>query len=468
MQAAVCEALKKSELGSIDRAAKIDPRDVVWASDDLCFIGCGSQTNYPGIRYALGQDLFKSRRIAVVRDIFDRDPEHETLDRVLRLVTDDVTVVLAVAFEELTRRLVNEYITGEDGSYALHRHDINLVAFLHENGFRVVEAASVARLRSFHPSDVPVQQSTNHVIMVAPTAFEAAIERAKEQGILRAHPAYRGMTVPQIQSRVLQEFSNLVTLVRERAGVQVHLFSHERYHDTPDAVFPNNWFSTHTNLEVGECTLVIYPLSKPERRKERRPEFRNRLNGFRRYTHVLDLTGLEAEGLFLEGTGSLVLDRIHHVAYVALSERAQEKAARQWCDAMQYELVTMRAKNVHGEPVLHTDEMLTVGTSVAIVCAEAIEESAEREAVLARLVRTHDVVQITKEQMASFCGAAIELEDWRGRPALFLSSAAHAALTSEQREKLEQHATGGLLHTPLDTLEVIGGGSARALIAELF
>mmetsp|Transcript_39096 Transcript_39096/g.63357 ORF Transcript_39096/g.63357 Transcript_39096/m.63357 type:complete len:373 (+) Transcript_39096:105-1223(+) len=296
--------------------ACIDDRDVIWASDDLLFVGEGLRTNLLGIRSALATDSFKTRKIAVVADVFDRRESRPYLESVFRLITDDITVMLEEVIVPPLRRLVSEYVKDEDGNYVMTRHDVDFCQYVHENGYRVVPVHSHEKIHSFTPSMITIQQSTNHVLMVAPTAFESNIAAAVDNHFMAGSTDGIAASGAELQRKVLQEFSVLHALISQKAKVQVHLFTHEAHHDTPDAVFPNNWFSTHTNLEVGECTLVLYPMKVPNRRKERRPEFINRLMGFRRYTRIVDLTHQEVASdrpAFLEGTGSLVLDRIRRV-----------------------------------------------------------------------------------------------------------------------------------------------------------
>lgn len=255
-------------------------------------------------------------------------------------------------------------------------HDVDLSEYLHANGFRVLAAEDTATLETM--ATIPVQQSSNHLLMVAPTAFERNELAAQDNFFMAASDTTNAAaaaaevagsdaaSADALRRAVLGEFASLYTLLTSRCpggvGARVHLFTHEA--GTPDAVFPNNWFSTHTNLETdaaaGACTLVFYPMRAANRRQERRPALLARLEGFRRYTHVIDLSRQEtaAEPRFLEGTGSLVLDRIHRVAYAAISERTDARLAAAWGRLLGYTVVPFHAVDGGGRPIYHTNGTL--------------------------------------------------------------------------------------------------------------
>lgn len=413
-EAAIAAALRRLDLPP---TAALHPADVVVATADLVLVGVGASSNWAGLRAAMDRGVFDAhRRIAVVRDIFDRDPRRPVLSAVLRMLADDVTGVVRAALRAAPPgRLVNEYTltvaagSGEGGggggvgaaaaaiaaapsssSASAHMagrlltcHDIDLSEYLHANGFRVLAADDAAALATM--TTIPVQQSSNHLLMVAPTAFERN-ELAAQDNFFMAAPdtpdaaaaaaAVAGSdaaSADALRRAVLGEFASLYTLLTSRCpggvGARVHLFTHEA--GTPDAVFPNNWFSTHTNLETdaaaGACTLVFYPMRAANRRQERRPALLARLEGFRRYTHVIDLSRQEtaAEPRFLEGTGSLVLDRIHRVAYAAISERTDARLAAAWGRLLGYTVVPFHAVDAGGRPIYHTNGTFRGGRAAA-------------------------------------------------------------------------------------------------------
>jgi hypothetical protein len=245
-------------------------------------------------------------------------------------------------------------------------------------------------------------QSTNHVLMVAPTAFGFNEQAAQDNSFMHSSEgAHEGS---QLTRTVLQEYAGLYRALTEGAGVEVTLFQHHLRHGTPDAVFPNNWFSTHAPAEghrvtpsdaasssgaaAGEPTLVLYPMKCPNRAAERRPDILAALAAATgdRYTRVIDLSPHERDsphGRYFEGTGVLVLDRINGVAYVSLSERADKGLAEEWVDKLGYkELVAFHSVDQRGKAVYHTNVMMAVGTDVAVVCAEAVADFKERKHLL--------------------------------------------------------------------------------------
>eukprot|EP00294_Goniomonas_avonlea_P016518 CAMPEP_0114565278 /NCGR_PEP_ID=MMETSP0114-20121206/14218_1 /TAXON_ID=31324 /ORGANISM="Goniomonas sp, Strain m" /LENGTH=319 /DNA_ID=CAMNT_0001751501 /DNA_START=111 /DNA_END=1067 /DNA_ORIENTATION=- len=277
---------------------------------------------------------------------------------------------------------------------------------------------------------LPPRQTTDRVLMVAPTSFYQNLQTKDDNYFMQnIH-----WTKQKIQTEALKEYSCLVDGLN-KAGVRVLLVDHRPYHGIPDAVFPNNWFSTHPETECdGKSTLILYPMKAPNRRKERRPDIVGLIES--QYARVLSLTDYEQFDKFLEGTGVLVLDRVHKIAYVALSERAHQHVAREWCRKMGYNsVITFSATDPDGRPIYHTNVMMCVGTSVAIVCTEAIASQEERDKVVTSLQGTgHTVVAISRKQLYSFCGNCIELSGSHGKRIMTMSSAAYSGFTPGQRE----------------------------------
>jgi len=304
-------------------------------------------------------------------------------------------------------------------------------------------------------------QSSNQVLMVAPAAFasnaEAAVDNAFMSGDVHQSTA-------SLRRAALGEHAGLYSELL-RAGVRVRLFSHEEMHGTPDACFPNNWFSTCGGA------LALYPMKNAVRQAERRPEllaFLRSRTGAPQSPEV-DLTGEErgAAARYLEGTGSLVLDHLRGVAYLARSERSDEALARSAVARLGFSrLLAFDAADEAGRPVYHTNVLLAVATGVAVVCAECIAD-AQRAAVLAELGVDRHVVCISRGQMSAFCGNILELQDGRGLPVIAMSTQAFNAFTPLQRAELLEHVAE-LVHAPLDTIERVGGGGVRCCLAELF
>jgi len=258
------------------------------------------------------------------------------------------------------------------------------------------------------------------------------------------------------------EFDALASALT-RAGVTVHVFEDTPEPVKPDAVFPNNWFSTHE-----DGTVVLYPMLAPNRRTERRFDVLEELHS-RAGFHVratIDLSYRELEGKYLEGTGSLVLDRRHRIAYACLSPRTDLDVLGEFGQRLDYEIVAFDAADASGAPIYHTNVLMSVGTRFAAVCSDAIHASL-RTAILALLETTgHRLVQLSFEQMQAFAGNMLELRSRSGDPVIALSETAWQSLDPSQRSALE--AYGSIVSVPIPTIERLGGGSVRCMLAEVF
>jgi hypothetical protein len=265
----------------------------------------------------------------------------------------------------------------------------------------------------------------------------------------------------QAQGLVLAEFDALAQAL-QRAGVEVLIAPDTPQPVKPDALFPNNWVSFHF-----DGTVTLYPMLAPNRRWERREEVLDRVvreGGFR-IVRTVDLTHREAEGKFLEGTGSLVLDRAHRVAYASLSPRTDLDVLGEFAQLLDYELVTFEAIDGGGQPVYHTNVVMAIGSRFAVVCGESIAHPRHRDAVFDKLrAAGHDIVDISRPQMQQFAGNMLELAA-AGGPVLALSTTAWNSLEPAQRRTLESHA--GVMPAAIPTIERIGGGGVRCMLAEL-
>jgi hypothetical protein len=262
-------------------------------------------------------------------------------------------------------------------------------------------------------------------------------------------------------ANALREFDELA-LALARAGVRVLEFAGQREAALPDEVFPNNWLSLHA-----DGTAVLYPLLAPIRRRERRTDLLAQLREQQGYRigRVVDLTHFEHRGEFLEGTGSLVLDRQRHIAYACLSPRTHVAPLAELGRALGYDAVTFRAVDRAGRPIYHTNVLLAIGTRFAAVCSAAIADPAERRAVMARLEDTgHELVELSFDQLEAFAGNLLELCG-SGGPVIALSAAALRSLDAGARRTLERH--GALVVADVATIEHIGGGSVRCMLAEI-
>lgn len=268
-----------------------------------------------------------------------------------------------------------------------------------------------------------------------------------------------------IQRRALAEFDAMVEKLRE-AGIQVTVVEDTPSPHTPDSIFPNNWVSFHE-----DGTVMLYPMYALNRRQERRMEIIENLktDGFQ-VSQLIDMSGSEDEGRFLEGTGSMVLDRANRIAYACLSERTHPDVLAIWAAQTGYRTVTFDAvQDVNGEPmpIYHTNVMMSVGTDLAIVCAEAVRDSFQREQLLASLADTgKHIVTITEEQKNHFAGNMLEVCDAKGNPIMVMSSQAFGALDSNQLDRISTFCS--IVHADISTIETYGGGSARCMMAEVF
>ena len=298
-------------------------------------------------------------------------------------------------------------------------------------------------------------QSTNSVLMIRPTRFYPNPETAADNAFQRdADSDPEAMTL-----MAKKEFDTAVQVLRE-AGVNVHVFEDTAEPEKPDAVFPNNWISTHHDGRV-----ALFPMYSALRRRERRQDIIEELRNHYRVTEVIDYSAFEDDGCCLEGTGSLVFDHLNKIAYVSLSNRSNPKVIQRFADDFSYEPFTFTSIDSNGQPIYHTNVMMCIGTAFAMVGLEMIRNKVERQHVRARLEKTEkEIVELSADQIANFAGNAIELQNKRGEKLLVLSSRADRALTEEQRKTLSRHAR--LLPLELPTIE-LAGGSARCMMATI-
>ena len=297
--------------------------------------------------------------------------------------------------------------------------------------------------------------------MVRPHSFrkneETATNNHYQRDIAQASPE-------EIIERAQEEFDGLVDQLKA-AEIEVVVFDEAEPHETPDALFPNNWISTHA-----DGTVALYPMFAPNRRTERREDVPLVLEhqfGFD-VRQIIDFTEFESHNKFLEGTGSIVLDRINRKAYAALSDRTDARALEHFCDQLDFEPVAFQAfQTVDNQrlPIYHTNVMMSIGSGYAVVCLDCIDSDDERKQVVDAIAQDGlELIAITEEQVNQFTGNMLELTGDEG-PVLVMSASAYQSLVPGQIEKLQQHTT--LLHAPLPTIETCGGGSARCMIAEI-
>jgi hypothetical protein len=298
-------------------------------------------------------------------------------------------------------------------------------------------------------------QSTDSVLMIRPGRFYSNPETAADNAF--QCNADHDSAVLTLMAR--KEFDAAVRALRA-AGVNVHVFEDTAEPEKPDAVFPNNWISTHHDGRI-----ALFPMYSALRRRERREDIVQELRKHYRVTEVIDYSAFEDEGCCLEGTGSLVFDHVNKIVYVSLSNRSNPKVIQRFANDFSYDAVTFTSIGSNGEPIYHTNVMMCIGTGFAMVGLEMIPNKAERQQVRARLEQTgKEIVELSADQIANFAGNAIELHNKGEQKLLVLSSRAGRALTEEQHEKLARYAR--LLPLELPTIE-LSGGSARCMIATI-
>jgi len=303
------------------------------------------------------------------------------------------------------------------------------------------------------------RQTTRYVFMVRPQAFGPNEQTAASNAFQRAPDR----PLAELRGRAQREFEAMVDALR-RAGVEVIVFDDADEPVTPDAVFPNNWASFHADGRV-----FLYPMEAVDRRAERRLDIVEALStehGFH-VSEIVDLSSLEVDGLFLEGTGSMVLDRVGHVAYAALSSRTHMDALAEFAQRADYEITAFEANDSSGVRIYHTNVMMCLGERFAIICADAIDGAEKRAAVLERLGKTgRNIVEISMQQMEHFAGNVLELDDGAGGAVVAVSRTAHDSLTDDQRERISR--CGRMLPIDVGTIEQVGGGGVRCMLAEIF
>ncbi len=307
-----------------------------------------------------------------------------------------------------------------------------------------------------------MRQTTNSILMIRPVAF-----RMNEQTAVNNYyqKVLDGLLPATVNAKAQEEFDTFVNKLRN-VGVDVTVVDDTLEPDTPDSIFPNNWISFHQNAEV-----VLYPMFAENRRAERREDILEILEdkGFQ-IDSINDYTEAEEDGFFLEGTGSLLLDRKNQKAYCALSPRADEELFIEFCEDYDLAPVIFEAfQTVNGERKLiyHTNVIMTLGETFAVICADCIDDKKERKMVLDNLKEDgKEVILITEDQVNNFAGNMLEVKGTDDKRYLVMSNSAFQSLTKKQITQLEKHAE--ILSSSLDTIEACGGGSARCMMAEIF
>jgi hypothetical protein len=302
------------------------------------------------------------------------------------------------------------------------------------------------------------RQYTSHLLMIRPARFQFNEETAISNAFQRS---LEGMTEADIREKAIAEFDGYVEKLRSN-GIIVTVIQDSEFPAKPDAIFPNNWISMHE-----DGTVFLYPMNSMNRRLERRDDIVDVLDEHFEVNEVHDLSGSEADNKFLEGTGSIIFDHINQVAYACLSPRTDKALFIAHCEHLKYEPVFFTSSDSQGNLVYHTNVMLTIGDRFAVICLESIRNEPERNVVSSKLKSTgHEIVDISEKQMNAFAGNMLQVSNTSGQTFLVMSETAYKSLKPEQVARIEIYTK--ILPVSIPTIETIGGGSARCMLAEIF
>ena len=305
-----------------------------------------------------------------------------------------------------------------------------------------------------------MQQITNNILMIRPVDFNF-----NHQTAINNHYQKTEDGLDAVNEKAQKEFDLLVEKLQSN-GINMLVFDDDLSHDTPDSIFPNNWITFHSNGDV-----ALYPMFAINRRLERREDVLSFVEekGFL-INNIVDYTSAENEDLFLEGTGSMILDRTNKKAYCSLSQRSSEEILIEFCEDFQYTPVVFNSfQNVNDQrlPIYHTNVMMCIAETFAVVCLESIDDESQQKNVVNHLSESgKEIIEISENQVEKFSGNMLQLKDTNGDSILVMSDSAHKALTKQQVDKIQKHCK--ILSSPIPTIETCGGGSVRCMIAEVF
>ncbi len=307
-----------------------------------------------------------------------------------------------------------------------------------------------------------MEQITNTILMIRPVSF-----RMNEQTAVNNYyqKVLESLTPETVQIKALQEFDDFVEKLKA-VGVNVIVVDDNKETDTPDSIFPNNWISFHENGDV-----ALYPMFAENRRLERREDILETLEELDyQISNVVDYTSAEEEKIYLEGTGSLLLDRVNGKAYCALSPRADEDLLIEFCEDFEFTPVSFIANQTLNEkrvPIYHTNVMMCLGEKFSVICLDSIDDKKERKEVIKHLKEDKkEIIAITEDQVNNFAGNMLQVLGNNEERYIVMSNSAFESLTKQQINQIEKH--GNILYSSLDTIEACGGGSARCMMAEVY
>ena len=305
-----------------------------------------------------------------------------------------------------------------------------------------------------------MKQSTNSILMIRPNNFGY-----NEETALDNHYQNQGSLDMNSNENAQKEFDNMVFNLRQN-GISVYVFQDDDINYTPDSIFPNNWISFHENGDVG-----LYPMYAENRRLERRPEVIKFLEdeGFN-IDNIVDYSSAESENKFLEGTGSMILDRENRIAYCSISKRSNEDLFIEFCEDFEFTPVLFNSYQSVGDkrlPIYHTNVMMCVATNYVVICLDSIDDKKQRKNVSNFINESgKKLIEISENQVGSFAGNMLELLNDKGDSILVMSKSAENSLSEIQKNSIKKYSK--IISSNINTIEVCGGGSARCMMAEIF
>ncbi len=298
-------------------------------------------------------------------------------------------------------------------------------------------------------------QTTSNLLMIKPVRFDFNAETAVNNSFQQASADQ------QVSEKAAAEFDRFVSVLNN-AGVRVTVVEDTPEPHTPDSVFPNNWISFHD-----DGTIFLYPMFAVNRRLERKPHVLSVIAEKFRVANTIDLSAYEQQQVFLEGTGSMVLDRENKISYACLSPRTDIQVLHDWCNKAGFRPVAFTSVDSKGDPIYHTNVMMCIADQFAVICLDSIPDETEKRTVIETLKDTKkEIIEISFDQMNRFAGNMLQVQNTNGDRFLVMSSQAYNSLTAEQIKRIEHY--NPILHSDITTIETNGGGSARCMMAEVF
>ena len=305
-----------------------------------------------------------------------------------------------------------------------------------------------------------MRQSTNSILMIRPNNFGFNEETANDN-----HYQNKEFFESNSNKNAQKEFDNMVNNLKQN-GISVHVFQDDDINYTPDSIFPNNWISFHENGDIG-----LYPMYAKNRRLERRPEVLEFLEeqGFG-IENIVDYSGAESENKFLEGTGSMILDRENRIAYCSISNRSNEDLFIDFCEDFEFTPVLFNSFQSVGDerlPIYHTNVMMCVTMSYVVICLDSIDDKKQRKNVCEFIKKSEkEIINISENQLENFAGNMLELLNDKGESVLVMSKSAENSLSENQKNTIINYSK--IISSDINTIELCGGGSARCMMAEIF